>query len=55
MFGVVWKTLAGLIVGSPVIVYGGIKEYPQRARKTEDFLVGKNFSDDQVLLKSTVC
>ncbi|KAG0611483.1 hypothetical protein M758_7G144100 [Ceratodon purpureus] len=42
----------GLIVGSPVIVYGGVKEYPQRARKTEDFLVGKSFSDRKVYGKA---
>ncbi len=50
----VWETLSGLIVGKPVIVYGGVKEYPQRARKTEAFLEGKSFSDGKVLLE-TLC
>lgn len=50
----IWKTVSGLIVGNPVIVYGGVKEYPQRARKTEEFLVGKSFSDCKVLLE-TLC
>ena len=49
-----WETLSGLIVGKPVIVYGGVKQYPQRARKTEDFLVGKSFSARKVLLE-TLC
>lgn len=42
--------LSGLIEGNPIIVYGGVKQYPQRAKKTEEFLVGKCFSDRKVIV-----
>lgn len=41
--------LSGLIEGNPIIVYGGVKQYPQRAQKTEEFLMGKCFSDRKVI------
>lgn len=38
----------GLILPGPVIVYGGIRQYPQRAQKTENELVGKSYMDQLV-------
>eukprot|EP00268_Persea_americana_P065659 TRINITY_DN880_c1_g2_i1.p1 TRINITY_DN880_c1_g2~~TRINITY_DN880_c1_g2_i1.p1 ORF type:complete len:1016 (-),score=186.62 TRINITY_DN880_c1_g2_i1:301-3348(-) len=38
----------GLILPGPIIVYGGIRPYPQRAQKTENELVGKSNMDQKV-------
>lgn len=51
MIGNVFGNLSGLIEGNPIIVYGGVKQYPQRAKKTEEFLVGKCFSDRKVIIE----
>lgn len=39
----------GIIEGNPVIVYGGVRKNPQRARNTEDFLKGKSIYDEKVM------
>ncbi|XP_058101391.1 uncharacterized protein LOC131245742 [Magnolia sinica] len=41
----------GLVLTGPIIVYGGIQPYPQRAQKTEKELVGKSFKDPEVFKK----
>ncbi|CAM6125267.1 unnamed protein product [Calypogeia fissa] len=35
----------GVFKSPPVIVYGGVKPYPQRASQTESYLLGKSYRD----------
>lgn len=43
---------SGLILPGPIIVYGGIRPYPQRARNTENKLVGESHMDKNVSMYS---
>lgn len=45
-------TETGTIIGLPTIVFGGVKDFPQRAFLTEKFLAARSFMDESVIQKA---